>query len=217
MRSIACGVLRPAGVAGILGLLLVLGGAQQAHGQLWLQTSRVITPIEDGPTQAFLDTLVNVAERTGRMVKRSPDQKSEMAVSALRSELISETGIGLGSANHAFIDYRFTIGSGSPFEQEITQIRFVFRPGPGQRDVSVMAVNAQEPWVETLIQQKGTTLRSNQAALILFHRHLGFASIARQEKTKVVEIGGETVRDRFDERKQALIRKVERLTYGGYV
>lgn len=217
MRSIARRVLRPAGVAGLLAVLLALGASSQARGQLWLQTSRVITPVEDGPTQAFLDTLVNVAARKGRMVKRSPDQTNEMAISALRSELISETGIGIGSANHAFINYRFTIGSGSQFEQEITQIRFVFRPGPGQSDVSVMALDAQEPWVENLIRQKGTTLRSNQAALIPFHRHLGFASIARQEKTKVVEIGGQTVRDKFDERKQALIRKVERLTYGGYV
>jgi hypothetical protein len=196
---------------------LVIACPQDANGQLWLQTSRVITPVGDGPTRAFLDTLVNVIERKGIKVKRSPEAEEGVTVATLRNELIAEEGIGLGSANHAFIDYRFTIDNGSHFEQEITNIHFVFRPGPDQSDVSVMYLNARKPWLETLIHQKGTSLRSNQAALIPFHRHLGFANVARRPETQVVEIGGETVREAFDERKEALIRKVERLTYETFV
>jgi len=217
MTSIFSTPHRFVSVMGLLLLGLAFGAPQNANGQLWLQKARVITPIETGPTRAFLDTLVNVMERKDMMVKRAPDQEGEMTISDLRNTLISEAGIGLGSANHAFINYRFTIGQGSEFEQQISKIRFVFRAGPGQSDVSVMYVDAEEPWVETLIRQRGTTLQSNQAALIPFHRHLGFANIARQDESKVVEIGGETIRDGFDEKKAALIRKVERLVYETYV
>lgn len=71
--------------------------------------------------------------------------------------------------------------------------------------------------MENVIRQKGATLRTNEAALIPFYRHLSFAYTVRQEKTQVVEIGGQTVREEFDERKEALIRKVERLTYESFV
>lgn len=217
MVSSACRTLRSVGSIGLLLAALCLAVPQTAQGQLWLQTARVITPIENGPTRAFLDTLVNVMERKDVMVKRSPNQKKGMAVSALRDKLITKEGIGLSSANHAFIDYRFSIDDGSRFQQKISRIHFVFRPGPNQNDVSIMYINARKKWVENVIRQKGTALRTNEAALIPFHRHLGFANIARQKKTQVVEIGGETVRERFDERKAALIRKVERLTYESFV
>jgi hypothetical protein len=190
---------------------------QEAQGQRWLQTARVLTPIEEGPDRAFLDTLVNVMERNEVRVRRSPDQEEKMALSSLRNTLISEEGIGLGSANYVFIGYRFTIDNGGQFKQEIATLRFVYRAGPNQNDVSMMYLDAQEPWVSQLIHQKGTSLRSNQAALIPFHRHLGFARIARPEQSQVVEISGETVREGFDARKEALIRKVERLTYESFV
>jgi len=80
-----------------------------------------------------------------------------------------------------------------------------------------MYVDAQAPWVNRIIHQKGTSLRTNQAALIPFRCHLDFAQIARQEENQVVEMGDETVREGFDERKEALIRKVERLTYESFV
>jgi hypothetical protein len=209
--------LRSTGLFGLLLAGLVLTGPQNAQGQIWLQTARVVAPIEDGPTRAFLDTLVSVMERKEVKVKRSPDAEEELTISELRNALIDEEGIGLGSANHAFINYRFTIDNGSNFEQDITQIHFVFRPGPQQSDISVMYLDADEPWAEKIIRQKGTSLRTNEAALIPFHHHLGFASIARQKESQVVEIGGKTVREEFDERKEALIRKVERLMYESFV
>jgi len=167
--------------------------------------------------RVFLDSLVNVMERKDITVQRSPEEKEKMKIADLRSALINEQGIGLGSANHAFINYRFTIDNGSNFEQEITNIYFVFRPGPDQSDIPVMYVNAREAWVQKLLNQKGTSLRTNEAALIPFQRHLGFANIARKETSDVVEISGETVREKFDEEKEALIRKIERLMYETYV
>ncbi len=207
---------RSAGLFALLLAALVLIWPQNASGQIWLQTARVLTPIEDGP-RAFLDSLVNVMDKEDVMVKRSPDAKEPVKISELRNTLIDEEGIGLESANYAFIDYRFTIGNGGNFEQEVRRIHFVFRPGPQQNDVSVMYLNARKPWVKKVIHQKGTALQTNEAALIPFYRHLGFANIARQEESQVVEIGGETVRTEFDERKEALIRKVEELMYETFV
>jgi hypothetical protein len=201
--------------AAFVALLLLI--PQEANGQLWLQTSRVVTPVEQGPIRTMLDSLVNVMERRDLRVKRSPDTDSSMTVSQLRSTLINEEGIGIGSANHAFIDYRFSIDNGSTFRQEVSSIRFVFRPGPDQTDVPVMYLDAENGWLDPFLYNKGTQLKTNEAALIPFHRHLGFAQIARQKKTEIVEIGGQTVRKGFDQKKEALIRKVERLTYESYV
>ena len=214
--SIRC--LRSAGVLGLLTLSFFLICPQPAQGQLWLQTSRVVTPVENGPTRVFLDTLVAVMERKKIEVKRSPEGEQTFTIEELRTELIEEEGVGLRSGvNHAFVDYRFSIDNGSNFEQRVSAIHFVFRPGPGQSDIPIMYLDARQPWMTQLLQNKGTDLQTNEAALIPFHRHLGFAQIARQEETQIVEIGGRTVREGFQERKEALIRKVERLTYESYV
>lgn len=44
----------------LAGLLIV---PQHAKGQLWLQTSRIITPAGDGPMRVLVDSLVAVMER----------------------------------------------------------------------------------------------------------------------------------------------------------
>lgn len=217
MMSFFARPFRSVGLLAFLLTALFFAAPQNASGQIWLQTARVITPVQDGPTRVFLDSLVNVMERKDVKVKRSPDADETMRISDLRDELIDEVGIALKSANHAFIDYRFLIDNGGDFRQEIARIHFVFRPGPQQTDTSVLYVDAQKPWVEKLIHQKGTSLRTNEAALIPFQRHLNFADIAKQKESKVVEISGETVREKFDERKRALIRKVEELMYESFV
>jgi len=200
----------------ILAALLVVV-PQSASGQVWLQTARVVTPVEQGPVRVMLDSLVSVMERRGIEGRRSPDQEAMRTVTELRNELIEEEQIGLNGANHAFIDYRFSIGSGTSFQQQISAIHFVFRPGPDQADVPILYLNVRQPWVDQFLRNKGTTLSTNEAAFIPFHRHLGFAQIARPDKTQVVEIGGRTVREGFQKEKEDLIRKVERLTYETFV
>jgi hypothetical protein len=215
--QLLCSARRSIGMLSLVCASVLLFAPQDANGQLWLQTSRVVTPVEQGPARVLLDSLVNTMERRELTVRRSPETDSSMTISTLRSTLINEEGIGIGSANHAFIDYRFTIDNGSTFRQEVASIRFVFRPGPDQTDVPVLYLDARSGWVDTFLHNKGTDLKTNEAALIPFHRHLGFAQIARQKKTEIVEIGGQTVRKGFDQKKEALIRKVERLTYESYV
>lgn len=218
MMPLPTRLLRSAGFLALLTLSCVLFRPQPAQGQLWLQTSQVVTPVENGPVRVFLDTLVAVMDRRKIEVKRSPKGKQTFTIQELRTELIEEEGIGLTSGvNHAFIDYRFTIDGGSNFKQEVGAIHFVFRPGPRQSDIPVMYLDAQQPWLTQLLYNKGTDLPTNEAALIPFHRHLGFAQIARPEETQIVRIGGQTVREGFQEKKEALIRKVERLTYESYV
>jgi hypothetical protein len=217
MMQLFASARRSIGVLSLVCAAFLLLAPQAANGQLWLQTSRVVTPVEQGPVRVLLDSLVNVMERRSLQVRRSADTDSSMTVSQLRSTLINEQGIGIGSANHAFIDYRFSIDNGSDFRQEVAAIRFVFRPGPNQTDVPVLYLDARSGWVDKFLHNKGTSLYSNEAALIPFHRHLGFAQIARQKKTQIVEMGGQTVRKGFDQKKEALIRKVERLTYESYV
>jgi hypothetical protein len=208
---------RSVGLCGGLLVALLLMTPRPANGQLWLQTARVVTPVEQGPVRVMLDSLTSVLERRGLEVSRSPEQDTTMAIPALRNQLIEEEGIGIRSANHALIDYRFSIESGQSFRQQVSHLHFVFRPGPNQADVSVLYLDARTAWMRQFLHNKGMTLTSNQAAFIPFHRHLGFAEIARQDDAQIVEIGGETVREGFHEKKEALLRKVERLTYETFV
>lgn len=204
---------------GVLIAILVLffaTGLQEARGQLWLQTARVVTPVQDGPVQAFLDTAVAVAERRDEIeLRRAPSQDETFSVSDLQNRLIDDAGIGIGSANRVFLGYRFFLDSGGEFQEEITNAHFVFRPGPNQNDIPVMYLDAEDEWAREVINKKGTSLLTNEAAMIPFRRHFRFSELAREEETQIVEVAGQTVREGFDERKEALLQKVQRLMYEG--
>lgn len=191
---------------------LLFAASPDAHAQRWLQTTQLITPIQsDGPTRALLDTLVQVLERKeGMKVKRTPDDSEKLGLSALRDKLINEAGIGLGSASHVFIDYKFEIENRG-FEESIESFQFVYRAGEGQEDIQMMYINATNKWVENVLKNKGTTLRTNQAALKTFSDQLAFARM--QENGKIVEISGQTVREGFEAKKRNLVQKITRLTY----
>lgn len=203
----------PISLFGVLLAVLLAGDARPAHGQLWMQTARVVTPVQQGPLRVMLDSLTSVLERRNLEVRRSPEGDTTMSVSALRDRLIEEQGIGINSANYAFVDYRFAIGDNGSLEQQFTNVHFVFRPGPNRSDVSVLSLDTQADWVRSLLREKGTVLPTNEAAFIPFRRYLEFAEVVRQDRTRIVEIGGQTVREGFQERKEALIRKMEWLTY----
>jgi len=186
--------------------------APDVHAQRWLQTTQLVTPIQtDGPTRALLDTLVQVIERRdSARVKRSPDDTKTLTLTELKDELINEAGIGLTSANRVFIDYKFMIENRG-FEEVIESFRFVYRPGQGEEDIQMMYVDASMPWVDSVLKNKGTTLRTNQAALKTFKDQLAFARM--QEDGKIVEISGQTVREGFEAKKRNLVQKITRLTY----
>lgn len=201
-------------------LFLVMGGMlllapQDANAQRWLQTSQLVTNIDrDGPTRALLDTLVSVLERKDSIrVKRSPETKTKIEISDLKDKLINEQGIGLTSANKVFIDYRFEIKNRG-FQETITAFNFVYRPrGGAQEDIKMLYIDATEKWVRDILVNKGTTLRTNQAALLTFKDQLAFARMV--QNGKVVEIADRTVREGFERKKRELVQKIQRLTYEG--
>jgi len=202
------------GAALLLAALLFV--PQQAQAQRWLQTTQVIAPIEsESATRALLDTLVNVIERKDSlMVRRSPQNAEKMSVSALQERLLDESGLGLSSSNQVFIDYRFAVNRDG-FEEEITSLHFIFRPAGGNdEDINVMYINVKrDAWVEDVLNQKGTTLVTNEAALKPFREQLAFARVVRDTEAQIVEIGNRKVREGFEMKKRQLVDKITRLTY----
>ena len=200
-------------------LLVFLIGASlispaQVQAQRWLQTSQLIVPVKnDTPTRALLDTLVQVIERKDSVkVRRSAESSSSMTLSELRNQLIGGPGIGLSSASHVFIDYKFMIENRG-FEERIEAFQFLFRAGQGEEDVQMLYVDATKPWVKEVLRNKGTTLRTNQAALKTFSDQLAFARMQDNDGAKVVEIAGQAVREGFERKKRKLVEKITRLTY----
>jgi hypothetical protein len=183
-----------------------------AQAQRWLQTSQLLVEIQnDGPSRALLDTLVQVIERKDSIkVRQSPDKTESLTLSSLRDKLINGPGIGLTSASHVFIDYRFMIRNRG-FEESIEGFQFVFRPGQGQEDIPMMYIDAEKRWVNEILKNKGTALTTNEAALKTFSDQLAFARM--EGNGKIVEIAGETVREGFEAKKRSLVQKIRRLTY----
>lgn len=200
----------------LMGIFAFSLAPQQAEAQRWLQTARIITPIQDGSVRALLDTLISNMERNGDFkVLRSAEHQNPTRVSELRDKLLDEEGIGLTSATHVFIDYRFQMAN-KGFEEYIDSLFFIFRGGADEEDIPIMYIDATEEWAKDLIQEKGTTPSTNEAlsALRPFREQLAFARIARRdEETQIVEIGGRTVRDGYEQKKRQLVRKVQQLTY----
>ncbi|PSQ97334.1 MAG: hypothetical protein BRD55_03380 [Bacteroidetes bacterium SW_9_63_38] len=197
----------------LLGIGCLAMGAPEATAQRWLQTSQLLTEIkQDSPTRALLDTLVQVIERKGEVeVKRTEEASKKLSLSTLRDKLINEQGIGLTSANFVFIDYRFEIQNRG-FEESVESLQFVYRPpGGAEEDIQMLYVDASEPWVRNILENKGTTLVTNEAALKTFSDQLAFARLVQDGK--IVEIAGQTVREGFKRKKRQLVQKIQRLTY----
>lgn len=202
---------RPVGVLSVALTAVLLALPTAATGQVWFQTARITTPVEQGATRAFLDTLRTVAEQRDLSVQRTPNADSQVPLSERQSTLIDDHGIGVGSANHAYIDYHFSIASDGQFRQKVAGIQFVFRPGPNQPDVPVFYLKGDSSWFTDVLQNKETALNGERT--FPFHLHLDFSHVARNPAARILEIGGQTVRDEFLAQKLALIQKIERLTH----
>lgn len=197
----------------LLSIGLLVMGPSDATAQRWLQTSQLLSEItQEKPTRALLDTLVQVMNRKEDVkIKRTEDSRKAMALSKLREKLISEQGIGLTSANYVFIDYRFEIENRG-FKESVESFQFVYRPpGGSEEDIQMLYIDASKPWVTNVLENKGTTLVTNEAALRTFSDQLAFARLVQDGK--IVEIAGETVREGFERKKRALVQKIQRLTY----
>lgn len=203
--------------------LLAVISAQDAQAQEWRQNARIITPVEnvppwEGPRGALstlLDSLVFVAESEdgNYRLRRSP-QGEKMSVTEIKTELIDEEGIGLKSASHAIISYRFELDGKNDFQESIKTIQYIFRRGEGQEDISMIHIDAQKDWVQRVLYRMGTPTSENLDANILFRTQLRFTKVSEESGAQLVEIGNRTVREGFEEKKKDFVERVYDLTYG---
>jgi len=201
-------------VLGVLAVMLGLTVPRSSPAQTWTRTARLAVPIQlNGPMEALLDTLVHTLERNEGAVQRRPNAPERMSVPEMRNALIDEYGIGFVTANILFVDYRFEVGSSGQLEREIMGLHFLLRLGSAQEDIPLLYVNAQQEWVQKVLSNKGTPLPANEAAVIPFRRHLGFAPLAGLPDTQLVEVDGETVREGFAVKKAALLQTIQYLAY----
>jgi len=138
-----------------------------------------------------------------------------MAFSALRSRLIEEKGIGVTTANAMLITYEFRIDFGDHLHRTIRSVQFQLRSPPTGPYIQVLHLDAQQPWVQDLLSEKGTHLTTNEAAVIPFRQRLEFSRLIQNGKTQIVKIGGDVIRNDFAAKKAAFFRKISLLTYGG--
>jgi hypothetical protein len=186
----------------------------EATAQSWLQTSQLIKNVRsDGPARVLLDTLMQVVERREDIkVRRTADAEESLTLPQLRDQLINGPGLGLTSANKVFINYRFEIRNRG-FEESIESFQFLFRPPSGnEEDIQMLYVDVSKPWVESVLQNKGTNLVTNEAALQTFKDQLSFARTVQD--AQITEIAGNPVREGFEAKKRNLVQKIQRLTYG---
>jgi len=208
-------VSRRAVVAVLLVAVAFTARPQDANAQRWLQTTQVVAPVQaESATRALLDTLVNVIDRSDSLVvKRSPDAPTQMPVQELRDMLIETEGIGLSSANNVFIDYRFEVDRDG-FKESVTDLYFIYRPpGAGEEDIPIMYLSARHDWVREVLQEKGTAMLTNEAAIRPFADQIAFAKITRGQEVQVVEVGNRTVREGFRTKERNLIERIMRLSY----
>jgi hypothetical protein len=200
----------------ILSLFIIVSAGtlfpSSASAQRWLQTSQLNVEMNSSESaKALLDTLIQVAERNDSVkVRRSSDASEKVVIADLRNKLINESGIGLGSANQVFIDYKFYINSRG-FEESIESFQFLYRGRQGQEDIKMLYVDANQPWVKNVLKNKGVPPNENLAGKKIFSDQLAFARM--HEDGQIVQISGNTVRQGFERKKRELVQKITRLTY----
>lgn len=202
-------------VAGLLLVVCTVLSTAPAHGQYWRQTARIVTPVENGSLRALLDTLAHTAEVGNHRVERTPASSSRTSLTSLQTRLIAKHGIGIRTANAVLVRYEFQINTGNRVERVVQSLQFQLRYPVTHPYIRVLHLDAQQPWVQRLLNKTGTPPPENEAGLIPFRHHLQFSRLMRRQRTRLVEIGGTVVRGQFAAKKEALARKIERLTYGG--
>jgi hypothetical protein len=198
-------------------LTAVLLNPGQARAQQWLQTASVISPVsQEAPTAALVDSLVSYLERNDTLkVKRAPNTSQLYTIDELMSTL-QEDGWSF-APNNVFISYRFQ-SDRDGFSETITSLHFIRRPPDGAGDdTNMMFINSKaQGWIINFLENKGTTPPGNMSltAQTPFSEQMRFARLTRAvPDLEITEIGGQAVREGFEQKKRRLIRKVRGLTF----
>jgi hypothetical protein len=160
----------------LLALALCWLPASDAAGQAeWQRTVKVIAPVEDGQvTSALTDSIVAMVEAQDVPLRRSPEANAATTLETIRTAL-SDDGLALSSATHAFITYRFALRN-------------------SKLQIPILYVDlSDEQFYEPLLIEKGVPSAENEAVYhpfkeeIAFHGLLGTAT--------VVKVGNRIIRD----------------------
>lgn len=203
------------GTTGLLALAFCVLLPRTGNAQIWVRTAQIVAPIEpDGPTQTLLDTLLHVAGNdSGITVRRLPEQREKMSLSTLRDSLNQTFRLDVTDADHLMVGYRFSIVDGEGFKWQITDLQFLYRGTHETEDFSLLYMDAQDKWVQSVLRNKGTSFKTNQANFLTFRDQLSFITLTELQEADVVEIGGQTIHEGFDVEKRALIQQIHYLTY----
>ena len=199
----------------LLGGLVAAGGGEPAQGQDWLRTVEVRIPVTDDlPTRTLVDTLASHLDRNASMEVRRVQDSTALPFSELQNLLLDE-GLSLsGSATHAFLRYRLSQDRNGDFHQEILSMGLYFSPqGEAEEDTPLLFASSSDAWFQTILNQKGTPLATNQAAIQLFRDKLGIGKVLRIDDAELSAFGGETLRNQRTERKRTLRERIVRMTY----
>ena len=199
----------------ILGVAVLLAPVSESAAQAeWQRTVKVIAPIEDGlVTRALTDSVVEMAETQNMELRRTPQSDTTTTPEKIKAAL-SEEGLALTSATHAFITYRFTQKSGQ-LHRNILDLHFIYRPtGEQGEDVPILYVDLSEQKLyEELLIEKGTPSSTNEAVFRPFKRQIAFHRLL--ETATVVQIGNQIIREpeRAAAEKRQIMATIRKLTY----
>lgn len=179
----------------LLALALCWLPASDAAGQAeWQRTVKVIAPVENGQvTSALTDSIVAMVEAQDVPLRRSPEANTATTLETIRTAL-SDDGLALSSATHAFLTYRFALRN-SKLQRSILDLHLIYRPTAQQgSDIPILYVDlSDEQFYEPLLIEKGVPSTENEAVYhpfkeeIAFHGLLGTAT--------VVKVGNRIIRD----------------------
>ena len=190
-------------------------------GTRWIGTAKVRIPLRS-PTpgsyvpdshRALLDTLTNVLARRDTVMTVRVRQTGPII-----PRVVDSVSVGLSSGKlhtevtHVRVDYVF--GITGEFEEKIWAIHFLHRSGAKQSFVPLLSLDAQQPWIQDVLENKGVGTGTCRAGHIPFRRKLQFPLLVGEGGDgKLLKINRQDVRGLSEQEKRAFIKKIMRLTY----
>ena len=199
----------------ILGVAVLLAPVSESAAQAeWQRTVKVIAPIEDGlVTRALTDSVVEMAETQNMELRRTPQSDTTTTPEEIKAAL-SEEGLALTSATHAFITYRFTQKSGQ-LHRNILDLHFIYRPtGEQGEDIPILYLDlSEEDLYRQLLVKKGTPSPVNEVAFRPFEEQISLYSL--RDTARVVQVGNQIIREpeRAAAEKRQIMATIRKLTY----
>jgi len=169
---------------------------------------------DDLPTRALADTIESYLGRNGSVPVRRMQDSTVIPFAELQNLLLDE-GLSLASsATDAFLRYRLSQDRNGDFHQRIVSMGLFYSPpGEAEEDIPLLFASSSDAWFQTILNERGTPLPTNQAAIQLFRDKLGIGKVLRLDDVEIAAFGGETLRDERAERKRMLRERIIRMTY----